>query len=243
MKTRAGRPRGLTRLARALGLDRNPLRRATDRAEAWIRVGLLAVFLIAGPMAALGAGHWACHAGTTAARVPAAPIHRVEPTALHGISTTTDLPRVGQGGRARARWEGAGPSARTGGGDGRDDDAGRYGADAAGRPPARSRAPEQAAPNRLGDGLVQSRTAVVQAQPLTSSTRLKSGNSSRGSRHAVGSRFTGRVVASPSRPRGRALPPFRARSCICPLDCRRHIRLHHDPEGGNGVSSLRPEGW
>ena len=56
MKSRPGQPRGLTRLARALGLDRNPLRRATDRAEAWIRVGLLAVFLIAGPMAALGAG-------------------------------------------------------------------------------------------------------------------------------------------------------------------------------------------
>ena len=43
MKTRSGRPRGLTRLARSLGLDRNPLRRATDWAEAWIRVGLLAV--------------------------------------------------------------------------------------------------------------------------------------------------------------------------------------------------------
>jgi hypothetical protein len=75
MKTRTGRPRGLRRLARSLGLDRNPLRRATDRAEAWIRVGLLAVFLIAGPMAALSAGHWAYHAGTTAARVPAAPTH------------------------------------------------------------------------------------------------------------------------------------------------------------------------
>jgi len=37
------------RLARALGLDRNPLRRATDRAEVWIRVGLLGIFLIAGP--------------------------------------------------------------------------------------------------------------------------------------------------------------------------------------------------
>ena len=67
MNTRPGRPRGLTRLARALGLDRNPLRRATDRAEAWIRVGLLAVFLIAGPMAALGAGHWAHHAGIAVA--------------------------------------------------------------------------------------------------------------------------------------------------------------------------------
>ena len=116
MKTRLGRPRGLTRLARALGLDRNPLRRATDRAEAWIRAGLLAVFLIAGPMAALGAGHWAYHAGTTAARVPAAPAHRVRPAALQQAPTITDLPRVGQGGRAwtGARREGAGPSARTG---------------------------------------------------------------------------------------------------------------------------------
>ena len=103
MKTRPGRPRGLTRLARALGLDRNPLRRATDRAEAWIRAGLLAVFLIAGPMAALSAGHWAYHAGTTAARVPAAPAHRVQPAALQQAPTITDLPRVGQGGRV---WPG-----------------------------------------------------------------------------------------------------------------------------------------
>jgi hypothetical protein len=114
MKTRPGRPRGLARLARALGLDRNPLRRATDRAEAWIRIGLLAVFLIAGPMAALGAGHWAYHEGITAARVPAVPAHRVNPTALQQAPTITELPRVGQGGRAGARWEGTGPSARTG---------------------------------------------------------------------------------------------------------------------------------
>ena len=114
MKTRLGRPRGLTRLARALGLDRNPLRRATDRAEAWIRVGLLAVFLIAGPMAALGAGHWAYHTGITAARVPAAPAHRVKPAALQQAPTITDLPRVGLEGQAGARRKGTGPSARTG---------------------------------------------------------------------------------------------------------------------------------
>ncbi len=114
MKTRPGRPRGLTRLARALGLDRNPLRRATDRAEAWIRVGLLAVFLIAGPVAALGAGHWAYHAGITAARVPAEPTHRIKPAALQQTPTIADLPRVGQEGRTGARWEGTGPSARTG---------------------------------------------------------------------------------------------------------------------------------
>ena len=114
MKTRPGRPRGLTRLARAFGLDRNPLRRATDRAEAWIRAGLLAVFLIAGPMAALGAGHWAYHAGITAARVPAAPAHRVKPAAFQQAPTITDLPRVGQGGRAGVRVEGTAPSAHTG---------------------------------------------------------------------------------------------------------------------------------
>jgi hypothetical protein len=116
MKTRPGRPRGRTRLARALGLDRNPLRRATDRAEAWIRVGLLGIFLIAGPMAALDAGHWAYHTGITAPRVPATPAHRVRPAGLQPAPAVTDLPRVGQGGRtwAGARREGTGPSARTG---------------------------------------------------------------------------------------------------------------------------------
>jgi hypothetical protein len=116
LKTRHGQPRGLTRLARALGLDRNPLRRATDRAEAWIRLGLLAIFLIAGPVAAFGTGHWAYHAGITAARVPAAPTQRVKPAALQQAPTITDLPTVGQGGQAwtGARREGTGPSARTG---------------------------------------------------------------------------------------------------------------------------------
>ena len=116
MKTRPGRPGGLTRLARALGLDRNPLRRATDRAEAWIRVGLLAVFLIAGPMAALGAGHWAYHTGITAARGPPAPTRHIKPAALQQAPTPADLRRVGQGGRAWAgpRGEGTAPSARTG---------------------------------------------------------------------------------------------------------------------------------
>ena len=37
-----------TRLARTLGLDGNPLRRATDRAMTWIRLGLLAAFLAGG---------------------------------------------------------------------------------------------------------------------------------------------------------------------------------------------------
>ena len=77
MRTMPGQPRGRTRLARALGLDGNPLRRASDRAEAWIRIGLLAVFLIAGPLAGLGAAGWTCHAGATTAQVKAAPTHHV----------------------------------------------------------------------------------------------------------------------------------------------------------------------
>ena len=112
MKTSPGRPRGLTRLARALGLDRNPLRRATDRAEAWIRVALLGIFLIAGPIAALDAGHWAYHAGITVARAPAAPSHRVKSAALRQAPVITGLLGVGRGGRAEARVAGTGSSAR-----------------------------------------------------------------------------------------------------------------------------------
>ena len=58
MRAVPGQPALTGRLARALGLDSKPLRRASDRAEAWIRAGLLVVFLVAGPMAAVTAGQW-----------------------------------------------------------------------------------------------------------------------------------------------------------------------------------------
>ena len=115
MKIKSGLPRGFMRLARALGLDRNPLRRATDRAEAWIRVGLLGIFLIAGPIAALGTGHWAYHAGITVALVPAAPPQHAKPTGVRQAPATTDLPTACEEGRARAggRGESSAPSGRT----------------------------------------------------------------------------------------------------------------------------------
>ena len=56
MRAVPGGPRPTARLTRALGLDSNPLRRTSDRAEAWIRAGLLVVFLVAGPMAAVIVG-------------------------------------------------------------------------------------------------------------------------------------------------------------------------------------------
>src|SRR5579859_2622824 len=60
------------RLARALGVDGNPLRRASDQAEAWLRAGLLVAFLTVGPIAALTAAQWATHAtGTETSAQPA----------------------------------------------------------------------------------------------------------------------------------------------------------------------------
>jgi len=101
--TTPGRPRRRTRLARALALDRNPLRRASDRAEAWIRIGLLAVFLIAGPIAALSAGGWAYHAGSTTARAHAAPARHAEMAPRPQAPVPTYLDRTGQGSQTRTQ--------------------------------------------------------------------------------------------------------------------------------------------
>ncbi len=116
MQTMPGRPRRRTRLARALGLDGNPLRRASDRAEAWIRIGLLAVFLIAGPLAALGAAGWTHHTGATAAEVQAAPTRHVTAVVPHPAPSITYLTRDDTGGPAwaGARWQSTGTSGQTG---------------------------------------------------------------------------------------------------------------------------------
>lgn len=53
----------LPRLARQMGLGRNPLRRRTDRIEAWISAALLAVFLIAAPLFGSGLGRWVHQGG------------------------------------------------------------------------------------------------------------------------------------------------------------------------------------
>jgi hypothetical protein len=116
MRGIAGQPRGIARLARALGLDSNPLRRASDRAEACIRIGLVAVFLTAGPLAAQGAGHWAYHAEIHRVTVHATPTHRVtaaprQPAvAIAGPVSANGGMVAGDG----ARWEGAGSPARSG---------------------------------------------------------------------------------------------------------------------------------
>lgn len=114
MRATPGRRRTGPRLARVLGFDGNPLRRASDRAEGWIRVGLLAVFLVAGPWAALGAGHWAYHAGM--ARMHAAQAHGV--TAVVPQPALPPIRLAGPDGSGQApagtRGDDVGTSARTG---------------------------------------------------------------------------------------------------------------------------------
>lgn len=116
MRAAPGRPRLSARLARTFGLDGNPLCRASDRAEAWIRVGLLAVFLIAGPIAAVAAGGWVQQAGAAGTSTGAAQAHPVRAVLLQpaGSATSLTAPAGDILVWVRARWASPGAPARTG---------------------------------------------------------------------------------------------------------------------------------
>jgi hypothetical protein len=60
---RLARTGRLTRFARRQWLGRSPLHRRTDRIEAWIMAGLLAVFLAGAPLSWVEAGRWVQHGG------------------------------------------------------------------------------------------------------------------------------------------------------------------------------------
>ena len=107
------RPSVTTRLARTFGMDGNPLRRASDRAEAWIRVGLLVVFLIAGPMAALATGRWTAHVGDAGSDAQS---HAVQAVLLRAATAPAGRAVAARGAQVwvSARWESAGGSTRTG---------------------------------------------------------------------------------------------------------------------------------
>jgi hypothetical protein len=53
----------LTRLARRFWMGSSPLRRRTDRIEAWITAGLIAAFLVGAPLVSVTAGRWVQHGG------------------------------------------------------------------------------------------------------------------------------------------------------------------------------------
>jgi hypothetical protein len=79
----------LARLARSLRPDRNPLRRATDRAEAALMVGLVAVFLAGAPIAAIMAWHLTSAAGL---RSEQAARHRVRAVLLRDVPGPVSMP-------------------------------------------------------------------------------------------------------------------------------------------------------
>jgi hypothetical protein len=82
---RAPRVRGWTRLVNGLRPDHNPLRRPVDRLESMAVFLLVAVFLIATPLIALGVGRWAWDGGAATARAEQAAWHRVSAVVLEGV--------------------------------------------------------------------------------------------------------------------------------------------------------------
>ena len=101
-----GRAKWAAWLKRRAGFDANPLRRRSDRAEAWIRLSLLVTFLMAGPLAAVTVGRWADDSAVSAARAQAAAEYRVRAVLLGNAPATATYPFAGSSGTAmvRARW-------------------------------------------------------------------------------------------------------------------------------------------
>ena len=90
----------LGRLARMLRLDRNPLRRGSDRAETAILGVLVAAFLAIAPFAAHVAGSWAYAMSAREAQAQQAALHQVPATLLQA----TTLWSIEGGAEAQARW-------------------------------------------------------------------------------------------------------------------------------------------
>ena len=93
--------RRMSRLWRELRPDRNPLRRACDRAEAALLAALLAVFLVAVSLAAVIAGGRAYGAGLRAERAEQAARHPV-PAVL--LAAARERRYEGYRPRVQARW-------------------------------------------------------------------------------------------------------------------------------------------
>jgi hypothetical protein len=106
----------LARQARRLGLDRNPLRRRTDRIESSIAAGLLALFLIGAPLVAVMAGRWAHQGGLREQRSQ----HAWHQIPAQVLTSAPVLPRYAYrttwipGAQVAAKWTGPDGRARFG---------------------------------------------------------------------------------------------------------------------------------
>ena len=108
--------RRLTRLARWLGFDRNPLRRGTDRIEAALRLVMIIMFAAAVPAAAVFVGQQADHVALDRAHAQRAANHLVNAVLLEQAPPTgTPDPYTSvQTTWVLARWQPPGLPPRTG---------------------------------------------------------------------------------------------------------------------------------
>jgi hypothetical protein len=111
--TPAGRP---ARLARWLGIDRNPLRRGTDRIEATLRLVMMIMLATAVPAAAVLAGQQADHLALNRAHAQQVTDHLVNAVLLEQAPATgiPDPYTAVQTTWVLARWQPPGQPPRTG---------------------------------------------------------------------------------------------------------------------------------
>ena len=108
--------RSLARMARWLGLDRNPLRRGTDRVEAALRLVLVFLLVAVIPAAAVAAGRWADRQALRQAQAERAADHQVTAVLLENAPATgaPDPYTSVQTAWVRARWQPPGQPPRAG---------------------------------------------------------------------------------------------------------------------------------
>lgn len=108
--------RWATKVAQRAGLDRNPLRRGYDKAEALIRLGLVVLFLAGSPLAAIAMGHWASSSAYRTARAQAASERQVHAVLQRNAPRADGYPTYGQADLAwvPARWTAPDGASRSG---------------------------------------------------------------------------------------------------------------------------------
>ena len=103
----------LARLLRGRRLDRNPLRRGSDRAETIVLGALLAGFLAAAPFAAHAAGAWGHDSAARQAQAQRASLVQVTATLLRASPVLTGYGSA-SGFAVEARWRAPDGPVRTG---------------------------------------------------------------------------------------------------------------------------------